>query len=124
MKTDLHILALDGGGSKGIMEVLMLKHIMEFATLLKNKPEIAKKFLQKDVGNMKKFWQTTKTTPFELLTHGTNIDLVDSASLKDNWQDILEEIQDMKNKNVTFIHPVEAFDYIAGKFLLSSILLL
>ena len=34
----IHVLSLDGGGSHGIMESIMLEHIMDISTLMTKKP--------------------------------------------------------------------------------------
>ena len=36
---EIHVLSLDGGGSRGIMESIMLGHIMNLATIMKENPE-------------------------------------------------------------------------------------
>ena len=36
--TEIHVLSLDGGGSRGIMESIMLGHIMDLSTLMTKKP--------------------------------------------------------------------------------------
>ena len=38
-KGGIHLLSLDGGGSKGLMEAIMLKHIMNLATVMVENPE-------------------------------------------------------------------------------------
>ena len=47
-KVEIHVLSLDGGGSRGIMESIMLGHVMDFSTLMTEKPskiiEILKNF--------------------------------------------------------------------------------
>jgi len=35
---EIHVLSLDGGGSRGIMESIMLGHIMDLSTLMTKKP--------------------------------------------------------------------------------------
>ena len=35
---EIHVLSLDGGGSRGIMESIMLGHIMNLATIMKDNP--------------------------------------------------------------------------------------
>ena len=38
-RKEIHVLSLDGGGSRGIMESIMLGHIMNLATIMKENPE-------------------------------------------------------------------------------------
>ena len=35
---EIHVLSLDGGGSRGIMESIMLGHVMDLSTLMTAKP--------------------------------------------------------------------------------------
>ena len=35
---EIHVLSLDGGGSRGIMESILLGHIMDLSTLMTEKP--------------------------------------------------------------------------------------
>ena len=37
-KAEIHVLSLDGGGSRGIMESIMLGHVMDLTTLMTEKP--------------------------------------------------------------------------------------
>ena len=37
-KAEIHVLSLDGGGSRGIMESIMLGHVMDVSTLMTEKP--------------------------------------------------------------------------------------
>ena len=37
-KGEIHVLSLDGGGSRGIMESIMLGHVMDLSTLMTEKP--------------------------------------------------------------------------------------
>ena len=103
----------------------MLRDIMDLATLSKHKPEVAKNFLQKLVKRVEDVMVTTKRLPIDL----SNADLSDKDEDRDtaedaNWKIILEEIQRMKNdENTKFIRPVDAFDYIAGMFIIFSIAL-
>ena len=41
---EIHVLSLDGGGSRGIMESIMLGHIMNLATIMKDNPGQFKDF--------------------------------------------------------------------------------
>ena len=38
-RKNVHILSLDGGGSRGIMEVILLDHIMNLTTVMVKNPE-------------------------------------------------------------------------------------
>ena len=55
----IHVLSLDGGGSRGIMESIMLEHIMDLSTLMTKKPskitEILRNFPLDDPDVGKKF---------------------------------------------------------------------
>ena len=47
----IHVLSLDGGGSHGIMESIMLEHIMDISTLMTKKPsKITDTFESDEVG--------------------------------------------------------------------------
>jgi hypothetical protein len=39
IRKEIHVLSLDGGGSRGIMESIMLGHIMNLATIMRDNPE-------------------------------------------------------------------------------------
>ena len=43
---ELNILSLDGGGSRGIMESIMLGHIMNLATIMKENPNYIKEVIK------------------------------------------------------------------------------
>ena len=43
---ELNILSLDGGGSRGIMESIMLGHIMNLATVMKENPSYIKEVIK------------------------------------------------------------------------------
>ena len=43
---ELNILSLDGGGSRGIMESIMLGHIMNLATIIKENPSCVKEVIK------------------------------------------------------------------------------
>ena len=44
---EIHVLSLDGGGSKGIMESIMLGQVMDLSTLMTEKPGKITKILRK-----------------------------------------------------------------------------
>ena len=58
---EIHVLSLDGGGSRGIMESISLGHIMDLSTLMKEKPgkitEILRNF-QLDAPEVGKHFQS------------------------------------------------------------------
>ena len=39
-RKNVHILSLDGGGSRGIMELILLDHIMNLTTVMVKNPEL------------------------------------------------------------------------------------
>ena len=45
---ELNILSLDGGGSRGIMESIMLGHIMNLATIMTENPSYIKEVIKKN----------------------------------------------------------------------------
>ena len=53
-KKEMHVLSLDGGGSRGIMEVIMLGHIMNYATIMTKNPKEAKDSLSTNPELLKK----------------------------------------------------------------------
>ena len=44
----IHVLSFDGGGSRGLMEAIMIKEIMNLATLMKDSPKEVTKLLEED----------------------------------------------------------------------------
>ena len=44
---DVHVLSLDGGGSRGIMEVILLDHIMNLTTVMVKSPAVIMTLLDK-----------------------------------------------------------------------------
>ena len=54
---EIHILALDGGGSKAIMEVMMLQDIMNVSTLLRDRPKDMLKLLNGFIDDVGQVWQ-------------------------------------------------------------------
>ena len=44
---DIHVLSLDGGGSRSIMEVILLDHIMNLTTVMVRNPEHIISLLEK-----------------------------------------------------------------------------
>ena len=65
---NVHILSLDGGGARGIMESIMLGHIMSFATLMAKKPTTVLN-IGLDLGNIDRL---VELTPNELI-HPTKV---------------------------------------------------
>ena len=47
-KKEIYILSFDGGGSRGIMEAIMLDHIMKIATIMHDQPDHIHFLLQID----------------------------------------------------------------------------
>ena len=39
-KAHCYILSFDGGGNKGVIELVLLKRVFDYASILKHKPEI------------------------------------------------------------------------------------
>ena len=51
-KKEFHILALDGGGSKGLMQALILQDVMNATTVISQNPDRVLEILQKEaMGN-------------------------------------------------------------------------
>ena len=53
-KNEVYVLSFDGGGSRGIMEAIMLDHIMKIATLMRDQPEDILTLISED-GKLEKF---------------------------------------------------------------------
>ena len=47
-RKEIHVLSLDGGGSRGLMEAKNLDHIMKLATVMKNSPERIGNIINRD----------------------------------------------------------------------------
>ena len=84
-KGEIHVLSLDGGGSRGIMESIMLGHIMDLSTLMTEKPS--------------KISEILRHFQFQL----------DGPEVGRKFQSLIEL------ENLSPIHPTEAFQYIVGK---------
>ena len=92
-KKEMHVLSLDGGGSKGIMESIMLGHIMNLATIMTNNPE--------DI----------------LYSFDESLKIVRDRDILGPLKcGILDKISDHKKLGREPIHPTDAFQYIVGKF--------
>ena len=83
---EIHVLSLDGGGSRGLMEAVNLDHIMKLATVMKNNPE--------RIGNI------------------INEDRM--MKQKETVDKIVEVINEVDPKEA--IHPTQAFQFIVGEF--------
>ena len=79
------ILSLDGGGSKGIMELVILSDVMKTVTLLKDEPSLFIPYLNNEDGN----------------------DFFENISDRLNFANLLESVKSP-------IHPTEVFDMIVG----------
>ena len=88
-KAEIHVLSLDGGGSRGIMESIMLGHVMDVSTLMTEKP----------------------SKIIEILS---NFQL-DAPGVGKKFQSLIEV------ENLSPIHPTEAFQYIVGKKIFSTV---
>ena len=84
MKT-FDILSFDGGGSKGAMEVILLKDVMNTVTILKHDPSLI--------------------FPYSHIQDGN--ELFDNAEDRMNFSMLLESVKEP-------IHPTEVFDMIVG----------
>ena len=87
---------MDGGGSKGIMESIMLGHIMNLATIMTYAPEEI----------LSSFDDSLKT-----VVHGFE---ASSVNLKNPI--IFDKISNHEKLDHDPIHPTAAFQYIVGKF--------
>jgi len=81
---EIHVLSLDGGGSRGLMEAVNLDHIMKLATVMKKKPEKIRNIVEGD-GLMKQ---------------------------QETVDKIVEVITEVQPEEA--IHPTEAFQFIVG----------
>ena len=81
---DFDILSFDGGGSKGVMEMVILQDVMNTVTLLTRDPEKVLKLVNKNNGCM--FATSAERCQFSNM------------------------IKDIENP----VHPVEVFDMIVG----------
>ena len=86
MVNEIHVLSLDGGGSRGLMEAVNLDHIMKLATAMKNDPER----IENIIGGDQRMEQ------------------------KETVDTIVEVISEVKPEEA--IHPTEAFQFIVGEF--------
>ena len=82
----IHVLALDGGGSRGLMESINLGHVMSLATVMVRSPDAITQMLESDPE-------------------------IKSA---DTQRQLAEEIGRVKPEEA--IHPTEAFQFIVGEF--------
>ena len=90
-RNEVHVLSLDGGGSRGIMESTMLEHIMNLATAMKRDPKNVTQILM------------------ENLTLDKSHEKIKS---------LIKKVKDDEtNGRYPPIHPTEAFDYIAGTYI-------
>ena len=85
-KKEIHVLSLDGGGSRGLMEAMNLDHIMKLATVMKNSPERIGNIINRD-----KMMKQKETV--------------------DKFVEFINEINSEEA-----IHPTEAFQFIVGEF--------
>ena len=86
LEGDINVLAFDGGGSRGLMEAIILDNVMNLASSMYYKPEKVLRYL-----NEYKEYQA-KRSMF-----------------------IKECIEKADCTNAQLIHPTEVFNYIAGK---------
>lgn len=84
MKQEFDVLSFDGGGSKGVMEVIILKDVMNAVTILKQDP--------KQVLRLIKNYQE---------------DLFESADERHQFAQLLDSVAEP-------IHPTQVFDMIVG----------
>jgi len=84
MVNEIHVLSLDGGGSRGLMEAKNLDHIMKLATVMKNSPERIGNIINRD-----KMMKQKETV--------------------DKFVEFINEINSEEA-----IHPTEAFQFIVG----------
>ena len=90
-RNEVHVLSLDGGGSRGIMESTMLEHIMNLATAMKRDPKNVTKILMENLP-------------------------LDKSHEK--IKSLIKKVKDDEtNGRYPPIHPTEAFDYIAGMYI-------
>ena len=81
------VLSFDGGGTKGVMEAVIVKDIMNMATLLIRNPE------------------KIKTLCIKILEENPNVD-----DQPEDLKKIAEQLEGVKSP----VHPIEVFDMIVG----------
>ena len=90
---EIHVLSLDGGGSRGIMESIMLGHIMDISTLLTKKPSKITEIIRS----------------FQL-------------DAPEDYPEVGKKFQSLiELEKLSPIHPTEAFQYIVGKKIFSTV---
>ena len=82
-----NVLSFDGGGSRGLMEAIIIDDIMKMATLMKNHPKEVEKIVSEDLSL-------------------SNVETLDK--LKECFNKRFTEIREKD------LHPTDVFDYIAG----------
>ena len=85
----VHILSLDGGGSRGLMEAIALGHVMDLATLMVFRPGDVVEILGDD---------------------RRTLGLVTSNQTQIAFKQAIAKLHPFQP-----IHPTQAFDYIVGK---------
>ena len=88
LEGDVHMLAFDGGGSRGLMEVIVLDHIMNLASSMLHKPGEVLDFLK----------------------NGAAQGSVQNLETKEFFKNYVKATPD----EVVPIHPTEVFNYIIG----------
>ena len=86
---EFHILALDGGGSKGLMQALILQDVMNATTVICQNPDRVKEILESIDDHAKAFF---------------------GEDTKSFSEEFIEEMKLVQKA----IHPTEVFDMIAG----------
>ena len=81
------VLSFDGGGTKGVMEAVIVKDIMNMATLLIRNPE------------------KIKTLCIKILEENPNVD-----DQPEDLKKIADQLEGVKSP----VHPIEVFDMIVG----------
>ena len=82
----IHVLSFDGGGSRGLMEAIMIDEIMKLATIMRDNPEKLTEILKIDTG------------------------LETPETLK-SLQEMVEKVQDPIHPTEVFQYIMGKFDY-------------
>ena len=114
---EIHVLSLDGGGSRGIMESIMLGHIMDLSTLMTKKPD--------KITNVLRDFKLENDPSIEKEEDFVNQDMENSQDSVDELSSDNSKVVEVKvgrtfqslieREKLSPIHPTEAFQYIVGK---------
>ena len=87
--SDINVLSFDGGGTRGIMEVMILDDIMKLYTIIKTEPQKLMNFVDSNTEQDDKIFKKENLEEFNTLLHKVN-------------------------PNENLVHPTDVFDVICG----------